>query len=265
MGFFDSIIGGQGADSAFESHEIICAIRTNDIRRLTRAISDNGMTLLDFEGHLNRIDSDGHTFLSRLLKEGKGEFAKVVMNFGARLDIVLPNRKLVSDLNADNSIAAYLNAISFILSENIGINDVVALSPNQVPHTPVTWMTKLGYYYGLKKLLERGADPNRCYSNSVTPLMIATEMSYPHFIDLLVRHGASPNQADEDGWTPLLFAAANIDHSMNNLVPSAKALIRNGADINHRNNRGQTPLNVALRYGNEPVAAILKNAGASYS
>jgi ankyrin repeat protein len=125
-------------------------------------------------------------------------------------------------------------------------------------------MTKLGYYYGVKYFLSVcHADPNKYHSNYCTPLMIATEMGYAHFIDLLAKYGADMNQTDEDGWSALSFAAANIDHVPNGLGSSAQALIRNGADINHRNNRGQTPLALAIHYGNDVVAAILRRLGAS--
>lgn len=262
MGFFSSLFGDND-DSAFNSNEVVQAIRANDFNRLARVAVDN-FSLLKFENRLNLIESDGHTFLSRLLANGQGELAKYVMNFGARIDVRLPNGKLVGQMNSDKSIRGYLDAIHFIMTGNIGANDVVTFNAGNVPHTPVMWMTKLGYYYGLKYFLSaRLANPNKCYGNSNTPLMIATEMGYAHFIDLLVAYGANIDQSDDDGWTALSFAAANIDHVPNGLGVSARALLRNGADVNHRNNRGETPLALATRYGNDVVASILQNAGAS--
>ena len=214
---------------------------------------------------MNRIDADGQTFLSRLLRNGQGELAKYVMNFGARIDIRLPNGKSVRQMNTDKSIDGYLDAVDGIMNGDFGVNEVI-LFPNsgQLPHTPTMWMTQLGYFYGLKHYLsEKHADPNKCYGNHTTPLMIATEMAYVHFIDLLVKYGAVIDQTDEDGWTALSFAAANIDHMPNSIGTSALALIRNGANINHRNNRGQTPLALAVHYGNDVVASILRQAGAS--
>lgn len=262
MGFLSSLFGGDRADSVFDSNEIVKAIRANDLNRLARVAVDN-LSLLQFEDRLNRIDSDGQTFLSRLLRDGRGQLAKYVMNFGARIDVKLPDGKLVGQLNTDRSIGGYLEAIYCIMSGNFGADDVIALGTDNVPHTPTMWMTKLGYYYGLKYFLsECHANPNKCYSNYCTPVMIATEMGYPHFIDILAKYGADMDQTDEDGWSALSFAAANINHVPNGLGSSARALIKNGANINHRNIHGQTPLALATHYGNDVVTAILRQAGA---
>ncbi len=266
MGFLSSLLSGGREDSVFDSNEIVKAIRANDFNRFARVGVDN-LSLLQFEDSLNRIDSDGHTFLSRLLMYGndqtyEGEFAKYVMCFGARLDLTLPNGKKVWQVNTIKAMNNYLAIINYMV-ENLSGNDVLAQGPGQMPHTALLWMTKLGYYHGLKYFLAtKGADPNMCYGNRITPVMIATEMSYPHFIDELARHGANLDQSDEDGWSALSFAAANIDHRPNNLAMVAEALIRNGANVNHRNNRGKTPLALAVHYGNDVVAAILRQAGA---
>lgn len=263
MGFFDSFFGQSRDDSAFDSNEVVQAIRANDLNKLARIAVDN-QSLLQFEDRLNLIESDGHTFLSRLLARGQGQLAKYVMSFGARIDVKLPNGKLVGQMNTDRSISGFLDVINFIMNGKIGADDVIAFSAGEVPHTPLLWMSKLGYYYGLKYFLSvRHADPNKCYNNYATPLMIATEMGYAHFIDLLAKYGADMNQTDEDGWSALSFAAANIDHAPNGLGSSARALIRNGANVNHRNDHGQTPLALAIHYGNDVVAQILRQAGAS--
>ena len=263
MGLFDSLFKHSRDDLAFDSNEIVQAIRENDLNKLARIAVDN-QSLLQFEDRLNLIESDGHTFLSRLLSKGQGQLAKYVMSFGARVDVKLPNGKLVGQMNTDQSISRFLDVINCIMNGKFGADDVIAFSAGAVPHTPLLWMTKLGYYYGVKYFLSvRHADPNKYYSNYSTPLMIATEMGYVHFIDLLAKYGANMNQADGDGWSALSFAAANIDHAPNGLGCSAQTLIKNGADIDHRNNRGQTPLALAIRYGNDIVAQILRQAGAS--
>lgn len=267
MGFFGSSLGEGCSDSAFDSNEIVQAIRANDFTRFARVAVDN-QSLLQFEDRLNTIESDGHTFLSRLLMYGndqtdEGEFAKYVMCFGARLDVTLPNGKKVWHVNTNKRMSNYLAIINYMV-ENLAGNDVLAQGPGKLPHTALAWMCKLGYYYGLKFFLStKGSDPNMCYGNHITPVMIATEMSYPHFIDVLASCGANLDQVDEDGWSALSYAAANIDRRPNNLALSASALIRNGASINHRNNRGQTPLALAIRYGNDVVATILRQSGAS--
>lgn len=262
MGLFSFLTGANQSNSDFDSNEIIQAIRSNDFDRLARVCVDN-LSLLKFEDRLNKIESDRQTFLSRLLMNGQHmEFAKVVMCFGARIDIMLPSGKKVWQMNTNEKLTNYLGMINYII-ENLTANDVLAQGAGRVSHTALTWMVKLGYYYGLKHFLAmKGMNPNLCYGNKITPLMIATEMSYPHFIDMLVSYGANPDQSDEDGWSALSYAAANRNRYPNNLALVAKRLIKNGANINHKNEKGQTPLALAIKNGNDVVATILRESGA---
>ena len=267
MGFFNSLFSHNRDDMDFDSNEIIKAIRANDFNKFVSVAKDN-LSLLQFEDRLNIIESDGQTFLSRLLIDGNNQeesmlFAKHVMCFGARIDVTLSNGKKVWQVNANKAMNSYLGIINYII-ERLEGNDCLAEGPGKIPHPALIWMVKLGYYYGLKYFLSvKRANPNMFYGNRITPVMIATEMSYPHFIDVLARHGANLDQSDEDGWSALSFAAANIDHRPNNLAMVAEALIRNGADVNHRNNSGLTPLALATHYGNDVVAEILRRSGAS--
>jgi len=56
----------------------------------------------------------------------------------------------------------------------------------------------------------------------------------------LLANGANPNSVSMEGWTPLL-AACSRSH-----LHVIRLLIDAGADIGHRNNRGETPLHIAF-------------------
>jgi ankyrin repeat protein len=76
-------------------------------------------------------------------------------------------------------------------------------------------------------------------------------------IDLLVKHGGSLVLGTDGGKTPLHLAA------INNRVDSAAALIRHCADMNIKDlSHGNTPLFVAVRYGNTEMVEFLLKHGA---
>lgn len=75
-------------------------------------------------------------------------------------------------------------------------------------------------------------------------------------VELLRYHRANVNAKNEDGETPLHWAAAN------GYLKITKILISAGADVNAKNKYGQTPLHLAVSRGRLKVAEILISAGA---
>jgi ankyrin repeat protein len=61
----------------------------------------------------------------------------------------------------------------------------------------------------VRLLLDRGADPNRVGGpNSPAPLLLAAGDTDPSFVNLLLRHGADPAVEDQRGVTPLSVAVS---------------------------------------------------------
>ncbi len=139
----------------------------------------------------------------------------------------------------------------------------------------------------VKRLLDRGFDPNTPNPQTHTPLYLAIRDNAPRVVDLLLAHpqidvnrlnrfGESPlmmaalrgNHAvakrllerDADayktGWAPLHYAATNGDLEMIAL------LLEHHAYIDAEAPTGQTPLMMAARFGTPAAVKLLLDEGA---
>ncbi len=105
----------------------------------------------------------------------------------------------------------------------------------------------------VKILIENGADLSATDKNQITPLFKA--LYSPRDLDgrrdrreeivklLLEAAPDSVNQPDNQGVTPLCVAVYNFDLLM------LQELLNNGADVNSQDEKGNTPLHVAIRTG----------------
>jgi len=135
----------------------------------------------------------------------------------------------------------------------------------------------------VKMLLNVGSDPNATTEPGAdTPLMMAAQALSPEIIQALIDKGADVNRSNRDGWTALfnaVFAPSikysqikhqggsklmwaetepnpNADQSATDVV---KLLLDSGADVNHKNKDGRTP----VTYASSPrIANLLLRAGA---
>jgi len=110
----------------------------------------------------------------------------------------------------------------------------------------------------LRALIARGADVNRV-TGGLTPLLIATRDSWHGRVEavlMLLANGANPRVADAEGSTPLHGAALGRDPGV------AAALLDAGAAIDALDQAGRSPLAVACRAANWPLARFLLERGA---
>ena len=116
-----------------------------------------------------------------------------------------------------------------------------------------------------------------------TPLHLAAEKEYPEIATLLLAHKANANRRDRSGKTPIYYTAYNgnihtmdvlIAHNVNinQKIPEGTllhlaserghtaivgTLLNNEVNLNKRNSKGKTPLEVALNNGNQKVADMI--------
>ena len=70
----------------------------------------------------------------------------------------------------------------------------------------------------VRRLLEHGADPNKCKHDHSTPLHRTSFLGFPEAARLLLSYGAKVNEKDEDGKTPLQVATSKGHDEMMKLL-----------------------------------------------
>ncbi|WP_240669064.1 ankyrin repeat domain-containing protein [Dyella sp. M7H15-1] len=113
----------------------------------------------------------------------------------------------------------------------------------------------------LRALIAKGADVNRA-SGGLTPLLATTRDSWHGRADAvmtLLANGASPLAADADGNTALHGAVLSGEPTI------AALLLDAGASLDALNKAGASPLSIACRATNWPLAQFLLERGAKSS
>jgi ankyrin repeat protein len=111
-------------------------------------------------------------------------------------------------------------------------------------NTPLHWAANWGFLEGVRLLLEYGADINAQNTDGETPLHRALRGSrkeQAETLEFLLEHGADPNIADHGGSTPL-FLAGWDNMEAERAEKMVRLLLTHGADPNVRDKRGDTPL-----------------------
>lgn len=109
-----------------------------------------------------------------------------------------------------------------------------------------------------KFLLKNKADVNIADKSQATPLYhFVSRGDNNNILNLLLTHGADPNKNNIFGESPLQMA------TINGYLSNIKELVKAKADVNVRNNRGNTALDIALREELIEIAEFLKEEGAT--
>jgi hypothetical protein len=87
-------------------------------------------------------------------------------------------------------------------------------------------------------------------------MITAAAAGHRHVVSLLIRDGADVNARDQENRTALMRAVAREDLKL------ARLLIRMGSKVNARGPGGDTALHIAIRRGGEKMFWLLLNAGA---
>lgn len=146
-------------------------------------------------------------------------------------------------------LAAALGQQSIVTTLLLKGADPDALDSNG--RTPLHIAAREGSVDVLRALLQHGVDVD-CRTDGYTSLHIAALNNRVAAIDVLVEAGADMEIDDDDDCTPFLNACSNHCHE------AALTLFKNGANVEARDIRGETPLQIAARQaGKEGATAIV--------
>jgi ankyrin repeat protein len=97
-------------------------------------------------------------------------------------------------------------------------------------------------------LLRRGVGVDQRLPNAATALMVAAALGYPEIVEVLLGAGADVTALDDDGRNAL-HAAAQFSFEHNDSLRARRlfdTLLKHGADVNHADATGTTPLLLLL-------------------
>ena len=113
----------------------------------------------------------------------------------------------------------------------------------------------------VRRLLALGADIDVRNYKGKTALHYAAKAGFLEVINLLIEKGATVDAIDNDGETPLFEAIRSTIKDSQKQREGLEALLVNGANLNGKNKKGLTPLQVAQRMRRaeaEKVVALLQ-------
>ena len=106
------------------------------------------------------------------------------------------------------------------------------------------------------KLMPTGLEPRPKEKSpeGIKALFYAIEKNNLVYAQKVLSMNFDPNLAHDNGYTPLAYAA------MKGSSPMVELLLRNGASVMLPTKEGDTPVELALRFGHGDVADLLRRA-----
>eukprot|EP00752_Nemacystus_decipiens_P006402 g5766.t1 len=202
--------------------------------------------LLQVAAHASNVGDNGEAPLHLAAALGQDRIATVLLRQGADADVLDENGRTPLHLAVERG---HLCTVKAILAANPDTSIRYKVSCRG--YSVLDLAAREGNVDVLRALLQHGVDVNR-RTDGYTSLHVAALNNHVGAIDVLIDAGADMEVEDDDDCTPFLDAVLNHCHE------AALALFRHGANIEARDFRGETPLQIAARQaGREGVASIV--------
>ena len=223
-----------------------------EIRNISNGKYTFTITAAGYETYVVRDISSagGHVVQNAALKTSD---TLEVVTITSGYALILPTQKIRNPLSLavmqDDS-----EETKNILANSVNVN---VKERNYEGATPLFMAVENGNFRIVEMLLNLGARVNARDKNRQTPIMRIDADANARLVNLLVRHGAQVNLADKKGNTALILATEDQPD-----VSVIRALLDAGADVNHRNNAGETALMKAAANDDLEAVRTLILAGA---
>jgi uncharacterized protein len=225
-----------------------------------RAIQANdGISVKGFlQGGINpnAKNQNGETALTYSIQKAETPLIKLLVESGEiNLRDDLGNSPIHLALKKNKDI------FDLLLEKNADVNVPGRMDSKTTDQTVLYVAIARGDEALVKKLIDRGANPNIADSAGSLPLVEAVVDSdaSANIVKMLLENGAEVNKTEkENGATALIFAAQNKEISSNLRKGIVELLIEQGADTKIKEKDGKTALDWAKEKKNSEIFDLLK-------
>ena len=175
--------------------------------------------------------------------KGNSRDATAFLEQGANPNISVNNYKAdTGSPNFSSALRHYFSPVSHDESRNPLLIEAIRRADNDTVIVAV--------------LLHAGANINTQGKDGETPLSVAAEDNRVNILEMLLSQGAYVNVVDRHGWTPLMRAVCSSPYRGHPAI--VQALLTKKADINARNENGETALILAAERKPDTVRLLIE-------
>ncbi len=228
--------------------------RTALYRAATEGRIDAVRLLIDKKANVNARANNGMTPLLEAVVHGRQPIVQLLLEHGAEVDQADAQASTPLMVAAEGN--GYMPNNVPMVTTLLGAKAKIELQDAR-GRSALYRAAAEGKEDALRVLLDKRANLNLKASDGSTPLLAAVTYGRLGAATLLADRGADVNMADASGNTPLMAAADNFAH-ITSTADVISLLLRHGAKLDIKDNRGRTALDRATENKNTAAIELLK-------